>query len=206
MLAGEVAKLKKEQGKSGIESMKREIKETAAKGVVDVDILQQKLITLVDTARNANSPDLETFTVTLSTFITQKSRGADSKFLANLVTRCLATKVEASILDKVEKLSKNVSMGEKKVKSGEDDSAAVSGASAGVAAGSGQQVQVPVYPSWMWPQPVAPPFPPPMFPPRPMLAPRVPKGRGARGLPAFFPGVCYKCFQYGHKEFQCPRQ
>ncbi|XP_071148243.1 uncharacterized protein [Mytilus edulis] len=99
-------KLEKKQAEdelSEFERAKRDVKDEAAKGKVDIDVLHERLILLDNLARKQNHDLKDKINLILSRFHIHKSR---PNFAAALVLKLVCNKEEEAILDKEQKLLK----------------------------------------------------------------------------------------------------
>ncbi|CAC5395698.1 unnamed protein product [Mytilus coruscus] len=99
-------KLEKKQADhelSVFERAKRDVKDEAAKGKVDIDVLHERLILLDNLARKQNHDLKDKINLILSRFHIHKNR---PNFAAALVLKLVCNKEEEAVLDKEQKLLK----------------------------------------------------------------------------------------------------
>ncbi|CAC5394780.1 unnamed protein product [Mytilus coruscus] len=99
-------KLEKKQADdelSEFERAKRDVKDEAAKGKVDIDVLHERLILLYNLARKQNHDLKDKINLILSKFHIHKNR---PNFAAALVLKLVCNKEEEAVLDKEQKLLK----------------------------------------------------------------------------------------------------
>ncbi|CAC5370045.1 unnamed protein product [Mytilus coruscus] len=88
---------------SEFERAKRDVKDEAAKGKVDIDVLHERLILLDNLARKQNHDLKDKINLILSRFHIHKNR---PNFAAALVLKLVCNKEEEAVLDKEQKLLK----------------------------------------------------------------------------------------------------
>ena len=95
---------KESEEKSEFKKAKRQVKEKAAKKEVNVDLIQEKLVTLETIARKSSFGDQDKISMILRRFHADKS---NPSFVAALVVKLVSSKDEEAILEKEQTLLKH---------------------------------------------------------------------------------------------------